>query len=72
VCFVSGGMRLISSNDRGGVRIWDTGTGRLLLTLDDPVHGGTVACVAPDGRTVFGRGADLVSRLWQASEARDE
>lgn len=70
---VVGGGRTASSqqtghrDEDGVIRVWDTGSGRLLLTLPSSPDSLGVA-LSPDGRLVSGSGPDGFLRLWQVDD----
>jgi WD40 repeat protein len=81
LCFTPDGERLVSSTPKGPVRLWDTQTGRCLLTLQSSLAmpGGdspnipwgaehTRVAVSADGSCIATSGARL--RLWRANPAK--
>jgi len=77
-CFTPDGERLVCSTGEGPVRLWDTRTGRCILTLPlsltektsggvRPLHTFTPVAVSSDGGCIA-TGGDRV-RLWRATPA---
>jgi len=66
----SGGM-IASADDKGRVRVWETSSGKSLLTLVG--HMDSVRCVAfsPDGETLATGGSDHSVRLWNVRTGKE-
>jgi WD40 repeat protein len=64
------GTTLATTGENGAVRLWDSATGRPLITL--PGHTGPVysAAFSPDGTTLATAGQDRTVRLWDTSTGR--
>ncbi len=65
LAFSPDGRRLVSAPDKkaGQVKIWNAETGEELLTL----NGQGPLAFSPDGHRLFGRGADGVVKIWDAT-----
>jgi WD40 repeat protein len=57
------GRLLVTGSDRGGARIFDIASGRLLRVLGDETRTSSVA-ISPDNRLVATAGADERARVW--------
>jgi WD40 repeat protein len=57
------GRLLVTGSDRGGARIFDVASGRLLRVLGDETRTSSVA-ISPDNRLVATAGADERARVW--------
>jgi WD40 repeat protein/serine/threonine protein kinase len=71
VAFSPDGRRLASAGQDGTVRVWETATGRHLLTLKG--HTGQVWGVAfsPDGKHLASAGEDRTAKLWDAATGQN-
>ncbi len=71
LAFSPDGTTLVTGNQQGMIRVWDTATGQLRDTLKGHppgVRGGVLSLVyAPDGKTLASGGEDGTVRLWQAA-----
>ncbi len=62
------GKKLLTGDADGSVKIWDTGTRKLLSTVKDAHKGGVTALVlSPDGNVIFTGGADKAGKAWDFS-----
>lgn len=68
------GRRLVSGGYNGEIKLWDTATGVLTLSIDahsspDPEFPNSVCCVAfsHDGRRIASGGMDRKLKIWDAS-----
>jgi tetratricopeptide (TPR) repeat protein len=66
LAFSRDGERLVSAGDDRTVRVWDTGTGQQLLSLEG--HGGAVCSLAfgPDDRLIASASDDGTVKVWDA------
>jgi WD40 repeat protein/tRNA A-37 threonylcarbamoyl transferase component Bud32 len=67
VAYSADGKRLASASWDRTVKVWDAGTGQVLLTLQVP-YLGTIAAVtfSGDGKRLAGAGADKTVKVWDA------
>ncbi|MHC5108844.1 MAG: WD40 repeat domain-containing protein [Planctomycetota bacterium] len=65
VAYSCEGDRIVSASFDGTLKIWDTNTGQLALTLHG--HEGPVFSVAftPDGRRIVSGSADMTVKFWR-------
>ncbi len=71
VAFSPDGRRLASASQDQTVKVWDTATGKEILTLrghTDGVHG---VAFSPDGRRLASGGDDGTVRVWDAATGRE-
>ena len=68
VAFSPDGSRMVSVSWDGKWTIWDTATGRALLSLAAHEFGAHHVRFSADGRTLFTSGHDGAVRAWSAAE----
>ena len=63
--------QIASSSEDQTVKVWDTSTGREIVTLRG--HSDRVYCVAysPDGRQIASGGADRILKVWDVATGRE-
>jgi WD40 repeat protein/serine/threonine protein kinase len=64
------GRRIASSGDGGKVKLWDSATGKELLSLDHPRQVDDVA-FSPDGRRLASACWDRMVRLWDSATGKE-
>ncbi len=70
VAFSPDGTRMVTSASDGRARIWDTTTGRRLLTLVGHEQPILTAAYSPDGSRIVTAGLGQVAKLWDAHTGR--
>ena len=63
--FSSDGNRFLTASEDNTARLWEVGTGKLLLTLPHR-HSVTDACFSPNGRLIATACQDSSARVWDA------
>ena len=79
VAFSPDGQRLATSDNEGGVKLWNAQTGQLLLTLQKKFSEGLPGVMArprrllfsPDGHRLAARYTDSTVRVWDATPFDD-
>jgi WD40 repeat protein/tRNA A-37 threonylcarbamoyl transferase component Bud32 len=71
VAFSPDGLRLASASLDHSVRVWDPGTGKLLLRLTGHTAPVWTAAFSPDGRRLATGSDDGTVRLWDAGTGRE-
>jgi WD40 repeat protein/serine/threonine protein kinase/tetratricopeptide (TPR) repeat protein len=71
IAFSPDGRRAVSASDGGAVKIWDTATGKELVT--PVVHRETVHAVAfsPDGKAVASASIDGTVKVWDSANGQE-
>jgi WD40 repeat protein len=71
ITYSADGRRLATSDFLGNIKVWDTGTGENLLSLQLPQE--TVACVAfsPDGRHLAAIGLLHTLKIWDIATGQE-
>jgi WD40 repeat protein len=72
LAYSADGELLATAGHEGTVKLWETTTGRELMTLQG--HNGEVNCVAfsPDGRTLASASDDQMVRLWDTRSGKQQ
>ncbi len=65
--FAPDGTRIVTANDNGTARIWDTTTGAQLAVLSGHQHAVLSAAFSPDGTRVVTASEDGTARIWDVS-----
>ena len=69
LAFAPDGASVVSGNDDGRARVWDTATGRLVHTLEQ--HSGSVVVrFSADGSSIITHGEDGTVRIWDRAEGK--
>ena len=67
MAFSPDGQRIVTCSDDQTAKVWDSASGKELLTLKG--HGGGVASVAfsPDGQRIVTGSADQTAKVWDSA-----
>jgi WD40 repeat protein/tRNA A-37 threonylcarbamoyl transferase component Bud32 len=71
VGFSPDGRRLVTAGESNTVKVWDAGSGRLLLSLSGHLKDVTRVVFSPDGRRLASASMDKTVRLWDAMTGRE-
>lgn len=68
--FSPDGKRVVTAGYDNTARIWDAGTGKVLLILRGHTHEVNSAAFSPDGRLIVTASGDATARLWDAGTGK--
>jgi RNA polymerase sigma factor (sigma-70 family) len=71
VIYAPDGHSLVAIDDRGGVRVWEAASGRLLRVIGDPPAHGRGIALSPDGRTLATIEETGQLRIWDLASGRE-
>jgi WD40 repeat protein len=66
------GKKLAAVSQLEGVRVWETASGKLLLSIRDRHLAATCACFSPDGGTLLCGTSDSVIRSWDINWGKEK
>lgn len=66
IAFSPDGRQLVSASDSGTVRLWDTGTGAAIRTLEGHWSSNQAVAFSSDGKVLVSALGDGTVRLWDA------
>src|SRR5205807_1267429 len=64
------GKRLLSGSDDQTLRVWDSDSGRCLLTLDEHTRAVSACAWSPDGKRLLSGSDDQTLRVWDSDSGR--